>query len=125
MVKAPLVTPDEAFGEKIISTLDAADFRLTVALWLKEEDQWTLVLGTPDYEKLGPQKAYVKLIEALSREGRVALNSLPVRLEGHKNPFIKDLRKIFGKTASVEGMRLGGHSIGGTWVEDAYVYRIR
>ena len=98
---------------------------MTVALWLKEEDQWTLVLGTPDYEKLGPQKAYVKLIEALSREGRVALNSLPIRLEGHKNSFIKDLRKIFGKTASVEGMRLGGHSIGGTWVEDAYVYRIR
>jgi len=39
--------------------------------------------------------------------------------------MIKALRKMFGKARSVEGMRLGGQSIGGVWVDDAYVYRIR
>lgn len=53
MVKAPLVTPDAAFGEAILSELDAAHFPISVALWLKEEDEWTLVLGTPEYDKLG------------------------------------------------------------------------
>jgi hypothetical protein len=39
-------------------------------------------------------------------------------------PFIRDLRRIFGKAASVEGMRLGGQTIGGRGLDDAYVYRI-
>ncbi|SPE36536.1 conserved hypothetical protein [Candidatus Sulfopaludibacter sp. SbA3] len=38
--------------------------------------------------------------------------------------FVKELRRLFGKTRSVEGMRLGGQLIGDRFVEDAYVYRI-
>ncbi len=40
------------------------------------------------------------------------------------DPFIKGLRKMFGKAKSVEGMRLGLQTIGGRFIEDAYVYRI-
>jgi hypothetical protein len=40
------------------------------------------------------------------------------------DPFIKELRRIFGKTKSVGGMRLGGQLICDRFVEDAYVYRI-
>jgi hypothetical protein len=40
------------------------------------------------------------------------------------DPFIRALRRLFGKTKSVEGMRLGGQMIGDRFVEDAYVYRI-
>jgi hypothetical protein len=53
------------------------------------------------------------------------LHGLAVRILGHKNPLIRGLRRAFAKTASVEGMRLGGHSIGDVWIEDAYVYRIK
>ena len=42
-----------------------------------------------------------------------------------KNPVIRDLRRLFGKTAPVEGMRLGGQTIGDRFVEDAYVYRVK
>jgi hypothetical protein len=38
--------------------------------------------------------------------------------------FIKALRKLFGKSKTVEGMRLGGQMIGDRFIEDAYVYRI-
>jgi hypothetical protein len=41
-----------------------------------------------------------------------------------KDPFIRELRRIFGKTKSVEGMRLGGQLIGDRFLEDAYVYQI-
>jgi hypothetical protein len=34
------------------------------------------------------------------------------------------LRRIFAKTKSVEGMRLGGQMIGDRFIEDAWVYRI-
>ena len=40
------------------------------------------------------------------------------------DPFIKALRKLFGRSKSVEGMRLGGQMIGDRFVDDAYVYRI-
>jgi hypothetical protein len=43
----------------------------------------------------------------------------------YKNPLVCGLRRIFGKAASLEGMRLGGQTIGGVWVDDAYVYRIQ
>jgi hypothetical protein len=53
------------------------------------------------------------------------MSEYPIRLEGNSHPLIKELRKIFARTASVEGMRLGGHAIGGVWLDDAYVYRIK
>jgi hypothetical protein len=40
------------------------------------------------------------------------------------DPSIRELRRLFGKTKSVEGMRLGGQVFGDRFVEDAYVYRI-
>jgi len=125
MVEAPLVVPDVEFGRKILRALDVAQFPLTVAAWLKENDDWNLVLATPLYEEIGVKEAYRRLLAALSIEGPVYLAGLPLRLEGQRSPFVKALRKTFGKTASVEGMRLGGHTIGGTWVGDGYIYRIK
>jgi len=40
------------------------------------------------------------------------------------DPFVKELRRLFGKTKIVEGMRLGGQMIGDRFVQDAYIYRI-
>ena len=125
MVKAPLVTPDATFGEEVLRALDKAGFQTNVALWLKEGDIWTLLLSAPAYEKLGPTAAYRRLIEALSAEGPAPMSDFPIRLEGNRYPLIKGLRKTFGKTSSVEGMRLGKHAIGGVWIDDAYVYRIK
>ena len=41
------------------------------------------------------------------------------------DPFVRALRRVFAKTKSVEGMRLGGQQIGDRFVDDALVYRIR
>jgi hypothetical protein len=125
MVEAPLVIPDVKFGKNVLRVLDAAGFPLNVAMWLKEDDGWALVLATPLYEEAGPKDAYLRLRSALSTEGPISLGELPIRLEGNRSPLTRALRKTFGKAASVEGMRLGGHTIGGTWIEDGYVYRIK
>jgi hypothetical protein len=128
MVKTILVGPDLALGKDILRTLDASDFPVSVALWLlqkRRSDDWELVLATPLRDKLGAHEAYLRLIKALSAEGPTALGDVPIRLESNRRPFIRALRKTFGKTASVEGMRLGGHTIGGIWIDDAYVYRIK
>jgi hypothetical protein len=128
MVKTILVGPDLAFGEEVLSALDDAKFPITAALWVLQEERsedWKLVIATPLYDKFGPAISYSKLREALYKKGPVSMTDLPVRLEGTRKPFIKALRKLFGKAASVQGMRLGLHSIGGTWLDDGYVYRIK
>jgi hypothetical protein len=125
MVKAPLVIPDVNFGKDVLRVLDAAGFPLSAAMWLKEDADWILILGTPLYEEVGPMDAYLRLRSALSTEGPISLGELPLRLEGNRSPLIKALRKTFGKTASVEGMRLGGQTVGTTWIDDGYVYRIK
>lgn len=123
----PFVTPDIAWGEAILAALDAAKFPVTAALWILQDDEkkWELIIATPLYDKLGQGNAYMRLIEALRPTGNVFLGDLPLRLESNKRPFIRTLRKMYGRTASVEGMRLRSPSIGNVWVQDGYVYRIK
>jgi hypothetical protein len=128
MVKTSLVGPDLAYGRDVLQALDEAKFPIVAALWLLQEERsedWKLVIATPLYDKSGPSISYRRLIEVLSARGPASMVDLPIRLESTKRPMIKALRKMFGKTKSVEGMRLGLHSIGGVWIDDAYVYRIK
>jgi hypothetical protein len=126
MVTTTLVGPDFALGREILRGLDAEGFPMTAALWLlqKERGDWKLVIATPLRDKLGAMGAYDRLNSVLFKEGLNPID-IPIRLEGSRHPLIKALRKIFGKAASVEGMRLGLQSIGGVWIDDAYVYRIK
>ena len=126
MVKATLLTPDIATGERILQRLDAAGFPVPVALWIRtgDEGQWWLLLASSLYDKLGARKAYGRVFDAISASEPHWV-TLPLRLESLLCPFVRAVRKIFGKTASVEGMHLGGQTIGDTWVHEAYVYRIR
>jgi hypothetical protein len=114
MVKTFLVSPDIELGSKVLHALDAAKFPLTVALWLFEEERgsWNLIVATPLYDRLGPKEAYGRLIAALSSQIPRTLSEIPILLESNRSPLIKGLRRMFGKTASVDGMRLGGQSIG-------------
>jgi len=126
MAKKALLDADVKLGEKILASLDAADFPISVAIWvLTDEEGWQLVIGTPLYERGGPGVSYKNLVYALRKEDPESRDFDDVRLMGNRNPFIRELRHLFGKTASVKGMRLGGQRIGGLWLDDAVVYRIK
>jgi hypothetical protein len=125
MVKETLLNSDVAFGERVIQRLEASGLPVSVALWLRkgEEEPFQLLLGSSLYDKLGHEKAYLKLAHAVTPEENWV--SIHIRLRGTRDPLIRALRKIFCKTANVNGMRLGGQTIGGLWIDDAYIYRIR
>lgn len=126
MDKAAMVSIDISRGSELLDILDRAKVKISVALWvfLAEYEDWRLVVSSRQFDSPDPRDAYSLLHETLAAAG-LPPHKIPVLLIlPTSDPFIKELRRLFGKTRSVGGMRLGGQMIGGRFVQDAYVYRI-
>ena len=127
MDKTTLVTSDFAIGSKLVEALDSSALQIKVALWLcsSEYEDWRFVLASPRLDAAKSSEAYGLVYDALAAEG-ISLEQTPTLLIlKMSDPFVRALRRIFAKTKSVEGMRLGGQLIGDRFVEDALTYRIR
>jgi len=113
-------------GAELLEALDRAKLKVSVALWmhLPEYEDWRLVVSARRLDSLGPLEAYGLLNDALDAAGFTPEKTPPILILPMADPSIKALRRLFGKTKSVEGMRLGGQMIGDRFIEDAYVYRI-
>ena len=127
MDKASLVTSDFAVGARVLDALDNSGLAISVALWLNssEYEDWRLVLSSRRLDNADPRGAYGLVHDALERAGFLLEHTPPLLILRMTDPFIKALRQIFGKTKSVEGMRLGGQTIGDRFVQDALINRIR
>src|ERR1700722_2368867 len=127
MDKSALVSIEVDRGAQILGILDQARFKISVALFahLSEYETWRLVLagrpldGTPRL-----QDAYGLLHKALDAAAFAFEKIPPILILPMDDPFIKGLRRLFGKARSVDGMILGGQSIGNRFLEEGYVYRI-
>ena len=126
MDKAALVSIDIQKGSEILEAIDHAGLKLKVALFadLAEYEDWRLIVAGPSFDELRIREAYGLLHSALDSAGFDAGRLPPILILPMSDPFIKQLRRIFGKTKSVEGMRLGGQLFGDRFIRDAYVYRI-
>jgi hypothetical protein len=126
MDKAAMVSLDIDRGAEIIDALERAKVKVSVALWmyLSEYEDWRLVVSARQFDSLDLRDAYGLLHDSLAPAGFTPKNTPRIMILPMADPLIKELRRLFGKTKSVEGMRLGGQIIGDRFVEDAYVYRI-
>lgn len=123
MAKKALLDADVKLGEKVLQSLDAAKFPISVAVWiLTEEDGWELAIGTPLYDRGGPSKAYKSLIGALRKDDPESMDFDDVRLMGNRDPFIRQLRQRYSQAKP--GKRINDY-IGGIRLDDAVVYRIK
>lgn len=127
MDKAALVNEDLDKGLKALSALDQSGFNISVALWASFSDyeEPRLVLASRMLDQKQPLDAYGAVLDALRGKKLSGHWSPSLLILKMADPFIKDLRRIFGHAADVQGMRLGGQSFGGRYISDAYVYRIR
>jgi hypothetical protein len=100
--------------------------KVGVALWafLSEYENWRLIVAARRLDSPDLREGYGLIHEALEGAGFTPRKTPPIMILPMTDPFIKELRRLFGKTKSVEGMRLGGQLIGDRFIEDAYVYRI-
>jgi len=126
MDKTALVSLDIERGREVLDALEHAKLRVAIVLWvyLPEYEDWRLVLSARQFDSLDPREAYRRLHDSLAVAGLTAEKTPPVMILPMTDPFIRELRRLSGKTKSVEGKRLGGQMIGDRFVEDAYVYRI-
>jgi hypothetical protein len=123
-----LTGTDVEFGKVLWNMLRRnKKFRASGALWLfqPESGGWHFVIATPRVDEVGPRKAYEELSDITRRIPADSSELLKIELVSPKQPFYEALRSVFGKTASVEGARLGNTQIGGTYINDAYLYEIR
>jgi len=126
MDKAALVSIDIQRGAEILDALDGGNARVSVALWayLSEYEDWRMVLAARRFDGMDLGDAYGLLHDRLADAGLTVEKTPPILILPMSDPFIRELRRIFGKARSVEGMRPGGQMIGDRFVQDAYVYRI-
>ncbi len=126
MDKTALVSSDLERGFEVLRALDKADLKLSVALWayLPQYEDWRLVISARKLDGLDVRDAYGLVNESFNASGLPIEHTPSVVILPNNDPFVKDLRRMFAKTRSVEGMRLGGRTIGGRFLEDAYIYRI-
>ena len=92
--------------------------------FLSEYEDWRLVLASRKLDKENLFQKYM-LVNRATDEAGIGIHRVPVILIlKMTDPFIRELRRLYGKSKEIERMRMGGYSIGGRGVEDAWVYRI-
>jgi hypothetical protein len=126
MDKATLVSIDFERGEEILKVFDSTELRIQVALWLfsPDHEDWRLVIASRQLDGAGSQHAYGLVNDALRRAEYPIEKKPPLWILPMNDPFIRGLRRLYGKSKNVEGMRLGLQTIGDWFIEDAYLYRI-
>ncbi len=126
MVKTSLVSTEIERGSEILAMLDRAGLKLQVLLWAStdEHEDWRLVFASRKLDQLGIGEAYLRVHQVLESEGLTLRQTPTLMIFRTTDPFIKELRRTFGKSKDTEGMRLGGQLIGDRFIQDAYVYRI-
>jgi hypothetical protein len=126
MGQALLVSIDIPLGREVISAMETAGLTVNVALWawLSEYEEWRLVLASRKLDKENLLQAYMLVNSATDAAG-IGIRRVPeIMILKMTDPFIRELRRLYGKSKDVEGLRLGGYSIGGRGIQDAWVYRI-
>lgn len=126
MAKTILVGPDIENGAKILQILDDAGLRVNIALWafLPDYEDWRLIFSGRKFDAAGLKGAYGLFHDTLDAAGFSLEDTPTVGIFPSSDAFIRSLRKVVGKTKSVNGVRLGGRTFGDHFVEDAYAYRI-
>lgn len=126
MGKATLVEVDLNITERIVSALESHGVLVTAAVWVNfpEYESWRLVIAAKKLDKLDPSDAYLTVNRITKDAGITVWESPTIHLMKTTDPFIRGVRKTYGKAPKVVGMRLGGRTLGDRFIEDAYAYKI-
>ncbi len=115
-------------GARLIGHLDRARFSVQAALWLyrPEAELWRLVIASPGVKSHGPRKDYTRVQSILAGittdEPMISLQNISI--VDTQDPLISLLRSAIKTGQEISGIRFSKNTIKGTFVEDAYIYRL-
>ena len=117
-----------AAGAQLIGYLDQAQFPVQAAVWLyrPESELWRLMIASPGVKSEGPRKAYARLQVVLTgmpeNHPRVGLQNISI--VDAQDPFISLLRTAIRTGPGISSIRFSRNMVNGTYVEDAYIYKL-
>jgi hypothetical protein len=124
MDQATLVSLDLMDGQRVVNALEESEIKLSVAILMvsSDEDNWTLVLASPDLDHGTKLDAYTTVVRIARPKFHHMLPN--IRILPMKDPFIRDLRKRYAKIKDIAGTRVRGQ-YGKLYIDEGYVYLLR
>lgn len=124
-----LIPADIDFGRAVWQELmhHQRGFPTSGVLWLYHptSGEWHLIIATPQVDAVGPRRAYEELSNLMARLPVDPRQVLRLEVVSPTVPFYQALRRVFGKTASVEGAHLNNTQVDGVYFDRAYLYEVR
>ena len=131
MVKTSLVEPDLIAGKRLLIALhvppeNRSSFRIKAAFWHLdlETQEWRLGIATPLVDEEGPLSTYSRLQKALFSIQPVDLSLQNINVLSPKDPLVKGFRRALRMAPGSADLKFTRSTVGGKYVEDAYVYRV-
>ena len=126
LVKEALTEEMIKAGASVVADLDRRQFLVDAALWLylSNQNQWRLLLATPEVHLDGPRKAYKKLLQALRNSAVHGMSLQDVAVVDSRDPLVQLFRAAIRTDRTVGGIRFTRNTINGQFIEDAYIYRM-
>lgn len=115
------------WGNNRVVLVDRPDVRIKAAFWwyVPESEEWRLVVATPLVDEVGPLAAYgVIQAHMTAIKPPVSLTLRNISLISPKDPRVKAFKKAMKVAPDPFGVRFTRSALNGTYVEDAYVYRL-
>ncbi len=131
MAATPLVAEDIRDGESLIRQLDRDGFPVSAAFWYFQPDveKWQLIVASPIVSNHGPLEAYRRLGDSARRvrsprNRQFQLDTTRVKLVKEQDELPSLLRRAITTGHGISGIRFTSNTIDGSYVEDAYIYRL-
>ncbi len=128
MVKAGLTKEMIQAGSQLLELLDRANFRARACFWFyfPESDRWRFVVASPEVRARGPHAVYRKIQRFARRIPHASELFAPgdVTVVKDTDPLVVLLRKAVSTGPGISGIRFTSNSVNGTFIDDAYIYRL-
>lgn len=130
MVKTSLVESEIEEGKKLLDELKKIDtgFPVRSAFWFyrPESLDWRLFIATPLVDQKGPASAYADIQDALRTLGTPLWISMQdISVVSPNDKLVRVIKKGVHIPSGVNGVRLTRTRVDDTYIEDAYVYRLK
>jgi hypothetical protein len=114
-------------GADLVRLLDENNFLLRDALWLYNSDEadWKLWLGTPLVDRAGPTEVYAMLRRLLDGHPLDDIDLKRIVIASPKHTLLQLLKGAIKTGPGLNGIRFSRNTINGTYIEDAYIYRLQ